>query len=115
MKKVIGIFYDAEFYPDSFETGCGGSETWVIQISKEFVNRGYHVIIFAQTPWILYCDNNLEFFSLSNIESRLSYQHLDYFIFVRCLYDSIYFSTFPYIKNENGLKESINACSLNKK
>ena len=91
MKKVIGIFYDAEFYPDSFETGCGGSETWVIQISKEFANRGYHVIIFAQTPWMLYYNDSLEFFPLSNIESRLSYQHLDYFIFVRCLYDSIYF------------------------
>ena len=90
MKKVIGIFYDAEFCPDSFETGCGGSETWVIQISKEFVKRGYHVIVFAQTQWVLYYNDSLEFFPLSDIESRLNYQHLDYFIFVRCIYDPIY-------------------------
>jgi hypothetical protein len=47
MKKVIGILYDSNFNENSFYTGCGGSETCAIQISKEFVSRGYYVIIFS--------------------------------------------------------------------
>lgn len=90
MKKVIGIFYDSEFNINSFETGCGGSETWAIQLSKEFARRGYHVIVICHTTWYLYMDNNLEFFPISEFESRLEYQHFDYFIFTRCIYKDLY-------------------------
>ena len=55
MKKTIGILYNANFNESSFETGCGGSDTWVIQISKEFVRHGYHVIVFSQyEDWYIY-------------------------------------------------------------
>ena len=51
MKKVIGILYNSNFNESSFETGCGGSETWVIQISKEFIKRG---LIFKIVPTFLF-------------------------------------------------------------
>ena len=91
MKKIIGIYYDSEFNIDSFETGCGGSETWVLQLSKEFIKRNYHVIIICHAPWYLYENDNLEFFPISQFFSRINYQHFDYFIFTRCIYDDIYF------------------------
>jgi len=99
MKKVIGIFYDSNFNINSFETGCGGSETWVLQLSKEFVKRNYHVIIICNTDWYLYENNNLEFLPISNLISRIEYQYFDYFIFTRCIYNDIYFKLV-----ENGCK-----------
>ena len=55
MKKVLGIYYNAPFDEDSFYNGCGGSETWAIQLAKEFTRRGYHVIVFCKCDkWFIY-------------------------------------------------------------
>lgn len=85
MKKVIGILYDAYFNDDSFRTGCGGSETWAIQISKEFIKHDYHVIIFSQyEDWFLF-DSGVEYVPLRLYKSRIQYQNFYAFIFVRSL------------------------------
>ena len=37
MKKTIAILCDYEqLYPEMINVGCGGSETWAIEISNEF-------------------------------------------------------------------------------
>ena len=88
MKKVIGIYYNANFSEKSFEIGCGGSETWVIQISKEFIKHGYHVIVFSQyNDWYIF-NSGVEYVPLFLYESRIQYQNFDYFIFVRSLDDA---------------------------
>lgn len=90
MKKVIGIYYRAIFEEESFETGCGGSDAWVIQIAKEFVRQGYHVTVFRNgdnwkftNSMVEYCDTNL-------LPLRCTYQHFDYFIFTRCFNEDVY-------------------------
>ena len=88
MKKIIGIFYNAYFNEESFETGCGGAETWVIQISKEFSRKGYHVIVFSQYDDWFFFNSGVEYVPIYLFESRIQYQHFDYFIFVRSLDES---------------------------
>ena len=92
MKKTIGILYKSNFNESSFEIGCGGSETWAIQLSKEFTRKGYHVIIFSEyEDWFLF-DSGVEYVPLNLFESRIQYQYFYAFIFVRSL-DS-YYDTF---------------------
>ena len=83
MKKTIGILYESKFSESSFETGCGGSETWAIQLSKTFVKNGYHVIIFnANDEWNL-TQSLVEYRPLSLFAYTCTHQHFDYFIFTR--------------------------------
>lgn len=84
MKKTIGIYYEASFEESSFETGCGGSETWCIQIAKEFLNRGYHVVIFRNGDWI-FSPAGVEYVPIELFPSRIEYQSFDAMIFVRML------------------------------
>ena len=100
MKKVIGIFYNANFSEESFVTGCGGSETWAIQLSKEFIKHGYHVIVFSRhKDWFIY-KSGVEYVPLSLFESRIQYQQFYAFIFVRSL-DSSYDTFVKYNNCEN--------------
>ena len=100
MKKTIGILYDVKFNETSFETGCGGSETWVIQISKEFIRHGYHVMIFSQYGnWYIY-DSGVEYVPMRLYKSRIQYQHFYAFIFVRSL-DNYYDTFIKYNDCEN--------------
>lgn len=87
MKKVIGIFYDASFSEPQFETGCGGSETWVIQISKEFVKRNYHVIVFCNCKEWYFYPSGVEYVDISYFRTRIEHQYFNAFIFVRSLDD----------------------------
>ena len=87
MKRVIGIFYNIDFNEQSFYTGCGGSETWVIQIAKEFQNRGYHVIVFSQNnEWYFY-ESGVEYIPISFFENRIKIINFYAFIFVRSIDD----------------------------
>ena len=100
MKKTIGILYNANFNESSFETGCGGSETWVIQLSKEFVKRGYHVIVFSQYGnWYIF-NSGVEYVPLYLYESRIQYQNFYAFIFTRSL-DGFYDTFIKYNDCEN--------------
>ena len=92
MKNVIGILYNSDFNETSFESGCGGSETWVIQLSKEFVRKGYHVIIFSKYNNWYFFESGVEYVPINLFESRIQYQQFYSFIFVRSL-DS-YYDTF---------------------
>ena len=83
MKKTIGILYEANFYESSFETGCGGSETWVIQIAKQFEKEGFHVFVFSDIDFWQLSPNGIEYVPLSMFDYKLTHQHFNYFIFTR--------------------------------
>ena len=101
MKHIIGILYNSMFNEHSFETGCGGSETWVIQISKEFVRKGYHVIVFCQTEQWYFYESGVEYVPIDLFISRIQYQHFDEFIFLRSLDE--YYDTFVKYNNCNSI------------
>lgn len=90
MKTVIGILYLAKFNESSFETGCGGSDAWVIQIAKEFTKRGNHVIVFCETDGWKIERSGVEYVPYQNLQMRSVYQHFDYFIFTRVFYEAVY-------------------------
>ena len=70
MKKTIGILYEANFYESSFETVCGGSETWVIQISKQFEREGFHVFVFSDIDFWQLSPNGIEYVPLSMFDYK---------------------------------------------
>lgn len=90
MKKIIGIYYKAKFTETSFETGCGGSDTWVIQIAKEFVRKGYHTIVFCDCETWQITKSGVEYVPLNLFNMRCEYQHFDYFILNRVVYEDVY-------------------------
>ena len=90
MKETVGIYYKAKFTESSFETGCGGSDTWVIQIAKEFVKQNYHVMIFCDCGSWCITKSGVEYIPISLFEMRCEYQHFDYFILTRVVYEDVY-------------------------
>ena len=91
MRKVIGIYYNATFEESSFETGCGGSDTWVIQIAKQFVREGFHTIVFCDSESWKLTSNGVEYVPLNLFEYRCEYQHFDYFIITRMFNEHLYY------------------------
>ena len=89
MKKVIGIINDlqVEFDESSVEKGCGGSETWVIEIAKEFVKQGYYVYVFSTNPCWHMSSGGVEYSPITNLDYILSFQHIDYFLVSRFISD----------------------------
>lgn len=85
MKKVIGIINDiyVEFDESSINKGCGGSETWIIEISKEFVRQGYYVIVFSYNPIWHFSASGVEYIPINMLEYNLEFQHIDYLLVTR--------------------------------
>lgn len=90
MKKVVGIYHNAPFNESFFEKGCGGTETWVIQIAKKFVKRGYHTIIFCDCKEWVFTKNGVEYVPIELFDNRCNYQYFDYFIMTTTLNEYIY-------------------------
>lgn len=45
-KKIIGIYDWFNFDLNSTDI-LGGSETWIVEIAKQFSNHGWHVIVYC--------------------------------------------------------------------
>ena len=86
MKKNIGIIYDTKFNENDINGACGGSETWIIQISKEFVRQGYNVVIFRPGDWVL-SPNNVEYVPFNLFEYKIQTQQFECIIFSRNIDD----------------------------
>ena len=82
MKKTICIIYDVEFNENDINGACGGSETWAIQISKEFVRQGYNVIMVRPGDWVL-TDNGVEYVPSHLLEYKINSQYFEAVIFSR--------------------------------
>ena len=85
MKQVIGIYCGnlTDYYWDEntiLENGGGGSETWAVEIAREFQSRGFHVIVFGNPDCWKFASSGVEYVPFSMFHHRCEYQHFDYFI-----------------------------------
>ena len=85
MKKVIGIYCGNIAYEPWDENlilknGGGGSETWAAELAREFQRIGFHVIVFGMPPCWEFAESGVEYVPYELFESRIAYQHFDYFI-----------------------------------
>lgn len=88
MKKVIGIYsggFTDYFWNEEtvLKEGGGGSETWTVQLAREFQNLGFHVIVFGNPEMWCFSLSGVEYLPKSMFSERIKYQHFDYFIFSR--------------------------------
>lgn len=92
MKKVIGFIDQCgvEYDEHSLETGCGGSEAWVIYLSREFAkDPQYHVIVFNNLVDWHFDEYGVEWVPTRLFERRAQYQHFDNIIISRAYEDLI--------------------------
>ena len=87
MKKVIGIYCGAMTYNGTHwdsdvvrSEGCGGSETWTVEISSQFNKMGFHVIVFCNCAVWHFDGEGVEYVPYYLFKSRCGYQKFDYFI-----------------------------------
>lgn len=60
----------------------GGSQTWILEIAKEFEKHNWHVVIFANINELVII-NNIEYIPLKWFKNRFSFQVFDLTIFSR--------------------------------
>lgn len=81
--KTIGIFSGLSFehwdYRNLDQGGIGGSETWVIHISKELSKLGYRVVNFNDCEKEIN-DGNVQYIPFSKLNEYVEYNYFDYFI-----------------------------------
>lgn len=87
MKKVIGIYcgdftYNGNYWDSTVvrSGGAGGSEIWAVEIASEFNKLGFHVIVFCCCEYWHFDAEGVEYVPYYLFESRITYQHFDYFI-----------------------------------
>lgn len=81
-KKTIAIFSGPSWEKWNYnacETGIGGSETWVIKISEEFVKLGFRVLNFCDCS-IEGKFNGVDWYHYSKLHDFVEYNFFDYFI-----------------------------------
>lgn len=84
MKKTIVILCDYEaLYPQMINEGCGGSETWAIEIANEFVNQGYNVMIFSTYDNWIFNEYSVQYVPIAMLDNILSYTHIDQLLITR--------------------------------
>ena len=83
MKQTIAIICDFhEISENTISSGVGGSETWAIELSKQFALNDYKVIIFSENPeWQINNYGN-EYIPISYLNHIISHIKINYlFIF----------------------------------
>ena len=93
MKQTIVIINEpATINSDTILKGCGGSETWTIEIAKQFSKHGFNVMIFSPfAKWESL--DGIQYIPIHIMDDILSYTMVDYF-FIR-----ISCSMMTFIKN----------------
>ena len=87
MKKTIAILCDYEqLYPEMINVGCGGSETWAIEISNEFSRQGYNVIIFSTFDKWIYNEFEVQYVPITMLDDILSYTKIDQLLITRIIH-----------------------------
>lgn len=101
MNKTIAIVASSEYFDEYslYKKGCGGSETWALQLGYAFTNIGYNVIIFVNDMQyhIATTFNNIEFANYQDILLILAKRKIDYVIISRIIDTLLY----HYLVSEN--------------
>ena len=99
--KTVGIYVgpwsNREWDESDVENGMSGSETWAIEISKEFVKHGYEVFLYAIPHDEHDIVENLHFLNFMNFKNDCSYMRYDYFISSR--FSDVF--QYPYLRCDN--------------
>lgn len=85
LQKTVAIIdcnFDIQLDPNKKD--YGGSETWILELAKEFVNQNWHVVIFANVNGIQ-LTNGIEYYPYNLLQYRSKYQIFDIAIFSRGL------------------------------
>lgn len=80
----IGIFDRFDTFIDESRNDYGGSQTWMLEVSKAFSNMGYTVHMFCNTRMHKY--KNIVFIPKDKFEEVIQYATYDKFIFCRGCY-----------------------------
>lgn len=83
-KKIIGIYDWFNFDLNSTDI-LGGSETWIVEIAKQFSNHGWHVIVYCNCNY--YVLDNIEFCPKWMFDIHKTFYHYDKFITSRGILD----------------------------
>lgn len=102
MKKTIAIIVDfISISEGDLIKGCGGSETWAIEIAKQFGSHGYNVIVFTPNPNIEFASNNVQYMPVNLMDLVLSYTDVSYFFISRYFKESTLNIVAKYSLNKN--------------
>ena len=87
--KILFVDINCSFLSENSlsETGLGGSETWLLQLSEAFARKGHHVTICCESLSHL-AENGIRFVSKSELELLLRYSKYDLVIVSR-VYNNI--------------------------
>ena len=84
--ETIGIFvgpYSEYWDENTVAEGMGGSETWAIELGKQFVARGYEVTVYAYPEENHDVIPNFHLVRFDEYLNNLKSLHFDYFIYSR--------------------------------
>ena len=102
MKKTIAIIVDfIAISENDLKVGCGGSETWAIEIAKQFAKNGNNVLVFTLNPKYEYASYYAQYMPISMMDYVLSYTKVDYFFISRYFLDSTLNTIAKYSLNKN--------------
>ena len=88
MKQTIAIINAnaAINYNDTLN-GCGGSETWAIEMANQFSKHGFNVLLFSPNcAWVNMI--GIQYIPLNLLDFILSYTKVDYFFLSRYFYSN---------------------------
>ena len=97
MKKIIAIICDNGPIYESYD--MGGSETWAIEISKQFAYNDYYVMIFSASNQWISCDN-IEYIPISRLENIISHVKIEYTFIFRYIFTQTLDILSKYINNK---------------
>lgn len=100
MKPVIAIICDfCNICDNGNQLNIGGSETWVVEISKQFANNGYYVMVFSQNKiWDTFNDN-IEYIPIDKLENKISHIKINYTFIFRYIWKDTLNILSKYINN----------------
>ena len=100
MNPNIAIIIDyCAFFED--DNNKGGSETWAIEISKQFKNNGYNVFMFTLHNIWQISNLGIQYTPISKLKYMLGYIKFDYIFISRYIFNSTLklFDDYPLHKN----------------
>ena len=83
----IGPNYNKYLKDESY--GLGGSETWTVQISKEFANKHISVKVYCYVKESKFDSNNVEYIPIKEFDYNKELPKFDYIIITRSLCNTL--------------------------
>ena len=86
MNPNIAIIIDYTGFSE--ENNLGGSETWAVEISKQFVRNNYNVFLFTRNPIWHWSLSGVQYIPINKLSNFLTYIKFDYIFISRYIFSS---------------------------